>query len=390
MNELEFARRPPRRRALADEAVAIARLDPAAARVLRLQRSAGNHAVGGVLARALQVTNVDFNPESGRFTQSAVDGRALATQIRRSALNDVLNGEERQRLDKLGQQNLQGADVPALATAIIGYLAGNKAPRNRAITAQQTVLEDIIGTVATTKANDREARAFNVVKGMATSMSRAKGTANVVQWANASPDLQGAVTTVANLVRGRNNYLDNLPGYAAGDAATGSTGRANHSADSVRSAHQNRAAWLVQHVVPDPEPALDLVARNWLAQVVAHGTPLEQAEINQHFPGGPPYNATSQDVEDSALSQALRHQYLTGPFAAAVPTRLARIKLGWSRYANGFMAGCPYIEFTAEDAGGVSRFIWDYVNDHFYANTHYNWVDGFNPFFRVTGAPVTH
>jgi hypothetical protein len=33
--------------------------------------------------------------------------------------------------------------------------------------------------------------------------------------------------------------------------------------------------------------------------------------------------------------------------------------------------------------------VYDLVNDRIYVGVHYNWVDGFNPFFHVTDADRT-
>jgi hypothetical protein len=232
--------------------------------------------------------------------------------------------------------------------------------------------------------------AFAGVKSLATSMSRSKRTPNVVPIANTvGTELGTAITDLTTTIRNRNNALDQVATYAAQDANTGVMSRASFGVDSVRSAHTNNAGWLPAHVVADPEPALDAIARVWLTQVAANGNAAEQLEINQHFPLPGRAAATSRAVEESGLSQALRNQYFTGPFANHLNTRARRVTLAWGRYALDYLAGCPYIEFTADNAGGVSRFIWNYDDGAIYANTHYNWVDGFNPFFEVTGAPAT-
>lgn len=198
------------------------------------------------------------------------------------------------------------------------------------------------------------------------------------------------ITGLTTLILNRNNDLDNVANYAANDAITGVTARASLGFAGIRSPHVNGAGWLPVHTVPDPEPALNAVARAWLVHVAANGTPVEQADVNLHFPAPARATATSQMVEASGLSQALRNQYLTGPFAGVVNTRALRIALGWQRYAAGNGAPtCPYIEFTLSGAAGVSRLVWDYINDHIYASVHYNWVDGFNPFFWITDAPAT-
>jgi hypothetical protein len=359
-----------------------------ALRALQMQRAAGNQAVGRALAREIRVTPVDYNPESQRLIHSTVEGNALKAQIRQAqALYDVLSGPERQRLDKLHQQTLQGTDVPTLADAIIGYLAAGTKGRAAAIGAQKSLLEEAIAAVAQTKANTAEKGHFRQVQGMASYMSRNKGTPNTLPWAQVTGDLRSAVTNLTAKLQTRNQYLAGT-NYAALDPNQTSTGRATFQFDQVRSPHQNRAGWLQAHAAPSVEAALDTAAQTWLANIRATGNAAAQAQINQKFPLPALAPFTSRQVEDSNLPAVMRQHYLNNDFAQTVTTGDDRITLAWSRYAQDFMAGCPYIEFTAEDAGGVSRFIYDYVNDELYANTHYNWVDGFSPFFHITGGPA--
>jgi hypothetical protein len=353
-----------------------------------MQRAAGNQAVSRVLAREIRVTPVDYNPESQRLIHSTVEGNALKVQIRQAqALWDVLNGPERQRLDKLHQQTLQGSDVPTLADAIIGYLAGGTKARVLAIGAQKPLVEEAIAAVAETKANTAEKGHFRQVQGMASHMSRNKGTPNTLPWAQVTGDLRSAVTNLTAKLQTRNQYLAGT-NYAALDPNQTSTGRATFQFDQVRSPHQNRAGWLQAHAAPNVEAALDLAAQAWVDNIRLNGSVAARGHINQTFPLPAPGPYTSRQVEDSTLPAVMRQHYLNNGFAQTVAAADDRITLAWSRYAEDFMAGCPYIEFTAEDAGGVSRFIYDYINDQLYANTHYNWVDGFSPFFHITGGPA--
>jgi len=360
--------------------------DRAVSAVLELQRSAGNQAFGRALSRKLIVTPVDYNPLSEKLTKSEVDANALKAQIGRAKpFWDALLGPERQRLDQLGRQDITGVDVPDLAAKIIRFLADAKNPRIALLSEHRSHLEEAIGMVAETHANTSEQKKFRQVQGMATTMSRAKGTPNTVQWNNVAGELVAAITALTAKLLQRNQYLAGV-NYAVNDPRTTCTDRATFNWQQVRSPHENRAGWIQDHRVASIEPALDLAARAWLTHKAANGTAAEQGEINANFPN---INAaTSQAVENSPMTAPLRQDYLTNNFAQAVPNPAARINLGWARYAERFTPGCPFIEFTAENAGGISRFIYDYVNDRLYANTHYNWVDGFNPFFLITGGPA--
>jgi hypothetical protein len=177
--------------------------------------------------------------------------------------------------------------------------------------------------------------------------------------------------------------------YAVNDAITGVPGRAAVGLGDVRSAHHNEARWLRHHESPNLEPALNTQARAWLSHVAANGSPAEQADINPHFPAPARATATSIQVEQSALPVPLRNQYFTTRFTLVAATRAQRCHVNCARYANQFRPGTTYIEFTVTGAEGMSRIVWDFVDDLFYGNTHYNWVDGFNPFFLITGTPAT-
>ena len=80
-----------------------------------------------------------------------------------------------------------------------------------------------------------------------------------------------------------------------------------------------------------------------------------------------------------------------GVFRGVMTTRADRVRWAWSGYARSCgNPGCPYIEFApGQAAGGISRLLWDYVNDLIYVSVHYNWVNGYNPFLQVTGTPAT-
>lgn len=45
-----------------------------------------------------------------------------------------------------------------------------------------------------------------------------------------------------------------------------------------------------------------------------------------------------------------------------------------------------YIEFSMP--GGISRLVYDPVNDRVYITAHYKWREGYNPFFEILGFPA--
>jgi hypothetical protein len=90
-------------------------------------------------------------------------------------------------------------------------------------------------------------------------------------------------------------------------------------------------------------------------------------------------------MEDAELDDAVMRNYYREVLHVTLPTAAQKARHAWRQYADPQFPGCPYIEFTASDAGELSRYVWDYQNDQWYIGVHYNWVHGYNPFIFVRG-----
>jgi hypothetical protein len=247
-------------------------------------------------------------------------------------------------------------------------------------------------TRAERKASLKEKGVFRGLNAQATTRSRDKGTAGTILRAGLPPAGQAWLTQLTAILLARHNELQTRDQYLALVARTfNAADVATHDLPG-RDPHQNRAGWLPTNVASiDQEPGLDAAVQAWLTQVANNPGWNLHAELAAAFPM--PGNVTALQFENAQLSVGAQRTYYHRVLNSTLPTRAEKARLAWRRYAFQWLAAlpnCPYIEFTASNAGGLSRAVYDFVNDRIYVNVHYNWVDGFNPFFHVTDAPATY
>jgi hypothetical protein len=378
------------------------------ARVLALQRAAGNRTtaalLGAHLQRAIRVRNIDYDPKAQRFHQSPVlAGDSIVTSMKETGFWTRLNADEKAATAHLDEApDVIEDDIPRLATSIINRLAPSAA-RRTVLANYRGELEYALGasvdyaeehaTVAIRKANPKEKTVFRGLNAQATTRSRAKGTAGTILQAGLPPAAQAWLTRLTGDLLARHDELNARDQYLALVA------RNFNAADAVshdlagREPHQNRARWLPDNVASqDQEPALDTAVRAWLTQVSNNPAATLHAELAAAFPVIA--NVTALQFENTQLSIGAKRAYYHLVLHATLPTRAEKARLAWRRYALQYLPNdlpdCPYIEFTAQNAGGLSRAVYDFVNDRIYVGVHYNWVDGFNPFFHVTDAAATY
>jgi hypothetical protein len=347
-------------------------------RLLALQRAAGNRAV----ARFLDVQQIDFNPLSGNFHTSHLDVPMFLQTISGSNFHGACNQAEKGRLQNVDGANLAALDVPRLATAIIQHVANNRQPRIDALTPHRSNLEGALVVAAPREVSDKEENVFKRVLDRASHKSRSKGTPNQIALAALTqfePDMANGVNFIHGLVTARNQELGTLNTFTAEPSFSS----ADHAVNGLpaRSAHMNMAGWLAQHNAP---ATLDVAANAWAQQMALTGGGMYRSEIVRVF-GGAPAGVTAAMIESSDLDLQVKRRYYREVMFTTLATPRQRATHAWREYANGTLAGCPFIEFTATNAGGLSRYVWDYVNDRWYVNVHYNWVLGYNPFFLVNG-----
>ncbi|MBE2320929.1 hypothetical protein DVA67_033540 [Solirubrobacter sp. CPCC 204708] len=349
--------------------------------LLALQRGAGNRAV----ARFLDVQNIDYDPTSGRFHTGHVNAATFVTTLEDSNFYRTCNPAEKARVQNINTANLAAVDMPTLTDVVIQHVANNLAPRLNALTPHRSNVEGalVVATPRAPKVSDREEGVFKRIIPKATLKSRSKGVPSVIPLTDlndVSAAMSNGVATTQATVAARNQALGQAATYMAQPSWSTADFAANGLA--VRSAHMNMAGWLVQHNVA---PTLDLAANNWANH---HAGPGGHAGTRQAIVAefGVAPAVTARDIERSNLPDPAKRRYFN-EVVMALPTPRQRATHAWREYAHGTMPGCPFIEFTADQAGGLSRYVWDYVNDAWYVGVHYNWIQGYNPFFHVTGLP---
>jgi hypothetical protein len=303
----------------------------------------------------------------------------LAT-IAGSNFANALNAAEQGRLQNINGANLAALDMPRLADAVILHVAG-AAPRAAVLAAHKSNVEGALVVASPKEVSAKEENVFKRVLDKATTKSRGKEAPSVVALAALEPEMSAGVAALQAQVQANNQAMGDINAFTRNAAFT--SGDVASDGLPGRGGHMNMARWLPHHTVA---PALDVAANAWAQQMAVSGGGNYQAEIVRLF-GAAPANVTARMIEYSDLDVAVKRRYYREVLGITLATGRQRATHAWREYTLDTLPGCPYVEFTAENAGGLSRYVWDYVNDLYYVGVHYNWVLGYNPFFRVTGLP---
>lgn len=355
-----------------------------------------------VVQRLIRVSPTDVDPVAGvrhstfnqhRFTQA---WNALNGTNFRNTLNQ--HPAVRQNFTFAFLDNALVAaerDIPHLAAAMINAVTAAPAIR-LALTAHIGDLERALGAHAHTDAGAGDAANFRALAGAGGIVpSRRKGVPNQMTLGaldGVSHATHTALTHLITAVTNRNDALNTVTDYVTGWTPRG---RASLNFAAIRSAHQNGAGWLhpfTAGAAVGLEAGLLAAALAHGQNLVASGKPSKIAMGTVLVNAAQAAGAQASDVEqavDNSGNVALKNYFYRTVFWTAVGTKVNRVLLAWARYASdaGAIQNCPYIEFAG---GGVAnRFIWDYVHDTFFLSVHYNWVDGYNPFFEITGTQRT-
>jgi hypothetical protein len=351
-----------------------------------------------LLQRALRLHPIDFIPgdgpkhrdltskiwydelaNSGAGSKGGPFWRAL-TAVQRAQvvklaapLNDeTLRGHA---VDPAKRVDMEDVDLPSLTAAFLARIF--TAPADHAKRAKYRVeVEAALMKAIQAKGSAAEQKGIEALLLLASpTTSQTKGTPNVLPLAKLSTTRQAAIRAFATTLRNRNiNEIGAVNTYAAvgADMPPGAVAGALH----VRSAHHNAAGWLPATPVPNTLPTLAGLHAAWAA------------------PAGLAAGHTPQSIEGdyASIPPAALHAYLNQVLVPAVPpaapTR-ALAQYAWMRYAeNSDAPNSTYIEFDAVNLEGISRIIWDYAADRFYATFHYISLSGYSPFFRLDGAPA--
>jgi hypothetical protein len=358
---------------------------PRTPQILALQRTAGNRAVAAMLSRSLAVTGINYDQGKGTHTPEEIPVETFRDALRNSAFLGKLNGQEKERL-KIGTANLQAADLPALAQVVVDHVAGQLPARRLALAAYAGEVEAALVKATPVKVHDQDdVDVFNRIKLQAT-MSRSKGTPNTITLANLGKVLDRAAAGTTSLnarVKANNANSADVSQYMAQPDLAPSLVVSYDL--PVRSPHTNGAGWLPASSAPT---RLDVAAATWAATAATAPTNVGRS-LSAAF-GTPPNGVTARAVEETAqLVPEARKQYYARVWSQLNARR--RAEHAWTQYTSswGAVQGA-FIEFTAEKGLGVNRFVWDLINDRYYVSLHYNWIEGYNPFFEVTGLPSSY
>jgi hypothetical protein len=327
----------------------------------------------------LDVYPYDWEPDQPHGKTSHTDIPILLRELKGSAFESVLTAKEITKLEGVHAVNITSPDIPSLAAAIINWLVDAK--RVATVITQRGALEDALARAAPRRVSVKEEGVFVRVSERFVVKSRSKGVANEVELNQLEPAMRDGVNAMQQTVAARNALLGELNTYTSQPQLSPAT-QASLNLTEIRSAHTNRSGWLPSTVVP---AALDQAAETWARGVAVNGKGNARAEIQAKF-GGEGERATSAlALEDAELDDAVMRNYYREVLHVTLPTAPQKARHAWRQYADPQFPGCPYIEFTASDAGGLSRYVWGYQNDQWYIGVHYNWVHGYNPFIFVRG-----
>ncbi|MBV8581018.1 MAG: hypothetical protein JO225_01550 [Candidatus Eremiobacteraeota bacterium] len=343
----------------------------------------------GVIQRTLTVKKVDFNPDEAQaddpeagYKDSDIDVAAVRGTLRdyfadagaaqaypggNAPVNNVYRNALRIALAGLGGVNLEARDIPTLADAVTAHLVGAvgipAGEQGRIRLAVLTALAEHSFRLPAAKGTlfdemIEAARANGTV-------SRAKGTPNQVPPGNLPGGRGGAVSGAIAAVRAANHVI--LAFDTVDYDATRTLPELLHDAIppvAGRSPHHGKAGWL-------PAVAVPPYAKQFFDSF--HGTHRSTEKIVEAGNGG--------DLHPGRLKR--RKTAIAKRFNDLGSDR-AKLIAVWSNYSQRASGvSFPYIEFNGP--GLISRIVYDYVSDKFYATLHYQWSAGWNPFFEMTG-----
>jgi hypothetical protein len=360
-------------------------------------RSPGSSAL---LQRALMLYPIDFIPNDG-LKHRDLTSRVWFEELARSgqgskggpfwkALTPVqkvevvklaapLDEADRTRaIDPTNRVDVAAIDLPSLTTAFLGRIFTIPADQAKKVKYGEEVQAALMSAIQT-KGSTTEQAGIKALLLLSSSKSQTKGTPNVVPITKFSATRQAAIRAIVTNLQNRNlTVIGSAAKYTGpgADMPPGAVAGAKH----VRSAHHNAAGWLPATPVPNALPALAGIHAAWAA------------------PAGLAAGHTPQSIEADyvSLPSPTVNAYLNGVIVPAIPAGVAPAaaakalaQYGWMRYAeNSDSPNTTYIEFDAVDLEGISRVIWDYAADRFYATYHYLSLSGYSPFFYIDATPA--
>lgn len=329
----------------------------------------------------LTVENVDFDPEKVKYLHAEVDRGGFNTMLRESIRNSGLDKRFRDQaanaISSMAGTNYRRPDLEALTTDIAAGLKAQYQAKGLVLMGQPlATATDLVRAALiehlpqNRRMTEGEVAGFKELLELpGVERSRAKGKPTTVPFTSLPSGLRGNVDRVLRAIRRlkakyTKDYVDYYeyarPGYfewAVQKAAKADGGL------SYQGNHTNNAGWLPPEAIPTarmPEvaeaaarqatPPLDGLLRSW-------------AELS------PPDDGTALNLLRAAIAS------------------LADGDVGDSAIIALCQGESAYIEFNMP--GDISRLIYEPTHGRVYLSAHYKWLQGYNPFFEITGAPAT-
>lgn len=353
----------------------------------------------------MTVDTIDFNPQTNQTRDGFIHQANFLT-----ALNNEINTVARYANYRGQRQNVLTAlrttadtgvgivspDIPRLARAITTQIINEYSARNlNAISTQRIDLEDAVTRLLVQnirpdtgqggRMTPQEEHAYDELRTIVgdTQMSRAKGTASQLAYAQLPNTLKQRVAAVLNDIKTERELWHRLgprglhykyflpdPNEEFNAEVTGRQ-RGKH----YQGNHTNTAGWLTAvHAPASPMNQLQQnllgAASPGLTTILTTFNPNVLATLQIGQGGTAP---TAFGVEFLNLVKAAKGQITREQLAQSVGPALAQGVSG-------------YVEFNLP--GDMSRLVWDVVNNRIYVSAHYKWRLGYNPWFEITGAPA--
>ncbi len=340
---------------------------------------------GPVVQRFVTVKNIDFDPVHNKPRDGYIKQEVFSA-LQSSLKNDkgftLFVGQLQNVIQAISQKDFEAPDVHQLADAIRNAVVQALGQKNlypnttvKGIILQHaiTAITENIQADHSVAMDQSESQAYDQLTAIVgrQAMSRAKGTPSNIaynQLPTTPTNLKSAVDAILGQIRTENGlwttaslqpqlFLQTLHAMP----------RIRTRVPGYQGNHTNNAGWL---------PTVTTPLRT-LQTITQHVNP-RIWRIMQDPQAADRLSYTGIHIN---ANDALRLQYEAGIQNAYGGMGNADAKcMAWAELAQGVSA---YIEFHIP--GGISRLVFDPVNQCIYVSAHYKWRQGYNPWFQVTG-----
>jgi hypothetical protein len=350
-----------------------------------------------VIQREIRVQNIDYDPEAAedsRFRHGFVDQAAFNQALLRSIRDSqtILLGHRNIAQNVIRAVTGDGrlyshGDIEDLTRAIATDIGAEYGTQGRPVAgALVGTLTDLVRTALVENlqidrlrplVREEESGFDSLLRAANAVPSRRKGTPNTIPYANLPRAIRERLDRVLGDIRterARWTAAAITPEYAAPKYFATEVLQRQRS-KHYQGNHTNMAGWLPAVAAP-----VDLISRA-AENVYRHASPRLQRMLKRPDPAAaladPVVRGHVYPNQFRTECTALLAQEMVGINDAAVKlSAMAALCQGVS----------AYIEFNIP--GGISRVLYEPVNNRIYLSAHYKWHRGYNPFFEVTAFPA--